>query len=95
MSYASGLLAADISGFEQYLETLSPVAFAFLTVELADSIMDLQHVVQGKAPGESDLTRTQGQDDSALARQAPTPVYPYRRLKPGLWIYPSAFSLYV
>ena len=45
MSYASGLLAADISGVEQYLETSSPVAFAFLTVELADSIMDLQHVV--------------------------------------------------
>jgi hypothetical protein len=28
-----------------YLATLSPVAFAFLTVELVDSIMDLQHVV--------------------------------------------------
>ena len=38
------MLAAFCS-FEQYLETSSPVAFAFLTIELADSIMDLQHVV--------------------------------------------------
>jgi hypothetical protein len=44
MPYASGLLAANILEVEQYLETSSPVAFVFLTVELADSIMDLQHV---------------------------------------------------
>ena len=45
MPYASGLLAVNILGVEQYLETSSPVAFAFLTVELADSIMDLRHAV--------------------------------------------------
>jgi hypothetical protein len=45
MPYASGLLAANILGVEQYLETSSPVAFAFPTVEPADSIMDLQHMI--------------------------------------------------
>ena len=45
MPYASGLLAADISGIGWYLETLSLVAFAFLMVELADLTMGLQRVV--------------------------------------------------
>jgi hypothetical protein len=35
----------NILGVEQYLETSFLVAFAFLTVELADLVIDLQHAV--------------------------------------------------
>jgi hypothetical protein len=41
MFYVSDFLAADISEVKQYLKTSSLVIFAFLTVELADLIIDL------------------------------------------------------